>query len=188
MASISLRTHAPEITAGVRFSDVYQALAGVKPRRTGSDTWRAPAIWRDGINVSMDDSRGVWHDFKTDDGGGVLALVVQVRGGTRQNALHWLADLTGTRLGDQPFPPAESAKLARERWEFERDLQTTVWNGLPFHVKTAQPSTGRYVRAIRNTLRIGQRATRKVPLLTGLAFFTETAPRYRTPCNPANLL
>ena len=114
MASISLRTRAPEIIAGVRISDVYQALTGVKPRRTGSDTWRAPAIWRDGegLNVSMDDSRGVWHDFKTDDGGSVLALVVQVRGGSPQ---HWLADLTGTPLGDQPFPPAESAELARER-------------------------------------------------------------------------
>jgi hypothetical protein len=52
MASISLRTRAHETIAGVRISDAYQALTGVKPRRTGSDTWRAPAIWRDGEGLN----------------------------------------------------------------------------------------------------------------------------------------
>jgi hypothetical protein len=75
------RTRAPEILGHVQISDVYQALMGVKPRQTGQDTRLARAIWRggDGFNVSMDDARGLWHDFTTNEGGGILDLVVRVR-------------------------------------------------------------------------------------------------------------
>src|SRR5690348_3829959 len=83
-----------KILAGIKISQVYHALAGKEPRRAGSDNWRAVAVWRggDGFNVSMDDVRGLWHDFTTDEGGGVLDLVVRIRGGTRQDALRWLAE------------------------------------------------------------------------------------------------
>lgn len=79
----------------VRISDLYRWLTGTEARRTGKETWRARATWRngDGLNISLDDSRGVWHDFVTSTGGGLLDLVVTVRGGTRQEALHWIADL-----------------------------------------------------------------------------------------------
>ena len=110
--------------AGVQVSAVYQALTGVKPRRTGKDTCRAPATWRggDGNNVSLDDSRGVWHDFVTNEGGGVLDLVIRVRGGNRADALRWCADLAGMPMDDTPLSAAERARWARERREIERDM------------------------------------------------------------------
>jgi hypothetical protein len=103
---------------------VYEALTGKKPRRTGADTWRAPATWRggDGLSVALDDSRGVWHDFVTDEGGGVIDLVVCVRGGSRQEALRWLADFAGIPLDDQPLSPEDRRRWARERREIEQHL------------------------------------------------------------------
>jgi hypothetical protein len=57
-------------------------------------------MWRggDGFNVSLNDTRSVWHDFTTDEGGGVLDLVARIRGGDRQDALRWLAAFAGIRL------------------------------------------------------------------------------------------
>ena len=123
MNAAPIRSRAPEIVAGVQVSAVYQALTGVKPRRTGKDTCRAPATWRggDGNNVSLDDSRGVWHDFVTNEGGGVLDLVIRVRGGNRADALRWCADLAGMPMDDTPLSAAERARWARERREIERD-------------------------------------------------------------------
>lgn len=72
-----------DILSCVRIRDVYHTLTGRQPHRTGRDTWRAVATWRDGdgLNVSGDDARGVWHDFAANEGGGVLDLIVRVRGG-----------------------------------------------------------------------------------------------------------
>jgi hypothetical protein len=85
---------------------------------------RGPAFWRggDGFNVSLDDGRGVWHDFTTDEGGGVLDLVVRVRGGNRADALRWLADLTGVALSDKPLSAEGRERWIRERRAFERNL------------------------------------------------------------------
>lgn len=121
---------AENILSSVRISQVYHALTGVEPRRTGRDAWRAPAAWRggDGLNVSGDDSRGVWHDFVSDEGGGVLDLVVTVRGGSRRDALRWLAEYTGTPLQDKPLSPEDRAEYARRAREVERDLPTArLW-------------------------------------------------------------
>lgn len=108
---------ANEIIANVKISDVYHALTAKAPRRTGPDRWRATAAWRggDGLNVSLDDTRGLWHDFTTDEGGGVLDLVIRVRGGSRQDALRWVADLVGCPLDDHPLPAFD-----RERWRREQ--------------------------------------------------------------------
>lgn len=127
MTSISSErqsVRAPEIVASVKISNVYRALTGKEPRRAGPGTWRAQAVWRggDGFNVSMNDARRVWHDFTTDEGGGVLELVVRVRGGSRADALRWLADYAGIPLGDQPLSSADRARWAAERRETERDL------------------------------------------------------------------
>jgi hypothetical protein len=113
-----------DIVGRARISDVYRALAGADPRRTGSDKWRATATWRggDGLNVALDDSRGAWHDFVTRQGGGVLDLVVLVRGGSRRDALHWLADLVGVPLEDRRASSAERSRWAAERRAMERDL------------------------------------------------------------------
>jgi hypothetical protein len=115
-----------DVLSIIRLSAVYEALTGVTPRRTGTDRWRAPAKWRggNGLTVSMDDSRGCWHDFKTDDHGGILDLVVQVRGGTRQEALRWCAAMAGVALEGKPLSPGDRARWARERRALERDLPT----------------------------------------------------------------
>jgi len=108
-----------DVLGCVKISEVYQALGG--PELRGM---RGPAFWRDGdgLNVSMDDSRGIWHDFTTGDGGGVLDLVVKVRGGNRADALRWAADLAGVPLDDKPLSAEDCARWAAERRELERDL------------------------------------------------------------------
>lgn len=54
-----------EILARVKISEVYYVLTGKQPQRVGSDAWRGPAVWRggDGLNVSLNDTRNLWHDF-----------------------------------------------------------------------------------------------------------------------------
>jgi hypothetical protein len=98
---------------------VAQALTGEKPQHS-----RIRASWRggDGYNVALDDSRGIWKDFATDEGGGVLDLVARVQGGTRQDALKWLADFVGVQLEDQQFTPADRERWTAERRGLERDL------------------------------------------------------------------
>ena len=115
-----------QILSGVKISEIYHSLTGKPPRRTGADTFRAPAAWRkgDGLNVSMDDSRGIWHDFVTDEGGGVLDLIVRLRGGNRQDALRWLAGFAGVPLEDKPLSPVEREDWARRQREIEAILPT----------------------------------------------------------------
>jgi hypothetical protein len=72
----------------------------------------------------LNDSRGVWHDFATNEGGGILALVIRVRGGGRADALRWLADLVGVPLDDKPLAPEDREHWARDRRELERILPT----------------------------------------------------------------
>src|SRR5438046_2905840 len=86
---------ANEILASIKISQVYRALAGKEPRRTGRDTWRAAAAWRDGsgFNVALNDAKGTWYDHRDRIGGGLVDLVQSVRGGSRQDALKWCADL-----------------------------------------------------------------------------------------------
>lgn len=106
----------------VRISDLYRWLTGTEARRTGKETWRARAAWRngDGLNISLDDSRGVWYDFVTNTGGGLLDLVVTVRGGTKQEALHWIADLINL--------PLESHEVSEQPTEWRRYLPVaTLW-------------------------------------------------------------
>jgi hypothetical protein len=83
---------------------------------------RGRAWWRDGDgwNVALDDRRGCWYDHRDGIGGGVLDLVVHVRGGTRQDALRWLADLTGVALDGRP-PDRISAREFAEAGRIRRD-------------------------------------------------------------------
>ena len=61
-----------EILARVKISEVYSVLTGKQPQPVGPNAWRGPAVWRggDGHNVSMNDTRNVWHDFTANEGGG----------------------------------------------------------------------------------------------------------------------
>jgi hypothetical protein len=117
-------TSASEIIASTHISAVYRALTGVEPRRTGTGRWRAPATWRggDGLTVSLNDLRGAWRDYKTQEHGGILDLIVRVIGGTRKEALRWCADLTGMPLGDEPLSTVHRARWSRERRALMRDL------------------------------------------------------------------
>jgi hypothetical protein len=118
-------TTASDVVSHVRISEIYRALGGIEPHRTGRDAWRGPAFWRggEGLNVSMNDTRGVWHDFAADEGGGVLDLVVRIRSGSRADALRWVADLTGLPIDDTPLSPMERKRWAAER----RDLPTAQY-------------------------------------------------------------
>jgi hypothetical protein len=112
--------NASAICAAVRISPVYEALGGPKLRGN-----RGPAFWRDGdgYNVTLNDTKNAWHDFASGEGGGVLDLIQKVRGGTRAEALRWLADLTGILLVNRQLTPRERAEYTRERATFERDLR-----------------------------------------------------------------
>ncbi len=116
---------ANDVLSQVRISEVYTALTGLTPRRTGRDTWRGPATWRngDGFNVSMDDSRGVWHDFVTGEGGGVLDLVQRVQGVNRADALRWVADFAGVTLDDRPATRETRRAIGERREREQRELQ-----------------------------------------------------------------
>ena len=105
-------------------------LANREPRRAGSAKWRAVAVWRrgDGLNVSFDDARGLWHDFTTGEGGGVLDLVVRICGGSRQEALRWLADFAGYPLDDRQFSASQRAEWAREHRQIALELpKARLW-------------------------------------------------------------
>lgn len=115
---------ARDVLACVKISAVCHTLTGIAPRRCGADRYRAVATWRggDGYTVSLDDARGVWHDPVPDEGGGVLDLVVRVRGGSRADALRWCADLVGIPLDDHPLSPADRARWVQERRLLDREL------------------------------------------------------------------
>jgi hypothetical protein len=110
-----------EILSRVLISEVYRALCSSQPRRTGTHSFRGPATWRggDGPSVSLDDSRGVWHDFVSGQGGGVLDLIIQARGGSRADALRWAAVFSGVTLQGRPLSPSHRERQAQERREAE---------------------------------------------------------------------
>lgn len=147
-----------EVLASVVITEVFRGLGGDLRHRRGR------AFWRDGggLNVSLDDNRGVWHDFVTNEGGGVLDLVVRARGGTRRDALHWVAEFAGVPLEDKALSSAERAEWAKERRELEQNLpDARYWqrsavnmaddllNGLKaalFDPTQEQPETGEIYR------------------------------------------
>lgn len=52
----------------------------------------------------------------------MIDLVVRVRGGSRPDALRWLADLAGIPLDNRPLSASERARWAAERRAIEKDL------------------------------------------------------------------
>jgi hypothetical protein len=70
----------------------------------------------DGWSVSLDDGRGVWWDHRDSVGGGVLSLIQHARGGTRLDAVRWLAEWRGVALdGDSTLSPQERRRYAQAR-------------------------------------------------------------------------
>src|ERR1017187_2521263 len=119
-----------EVLASIKISQVYRALGGPELRRSAHDRYRGRAWWRDGDgpSISLDDARGLWHDFPTGEGGGVLDLVVRVRGGSRQDALRWVADLAGCPLDDRPLPASDRADWVKRQRHIDRELpKARLW-------------------------------------------------------------
>jgi hypothetical protein len=94
-------------------SHVWHALGGDDIRHRRGQAW-----WRrgDGWSVSLDDEHGRWYDRRDGIGGGILDLIVHVRGGTRGEALRWLADWRCVRLdGDAPLSSIDRRRYAQAR-------------------------------------------------------------------------
>jgi hypothetical protein len=117
-----------EVLNRVTIGEVWQALGGAESRYN-----RAPAFWRKtrDCNVSLNNFKGTWYDFRDSVGGGILDLVSHVRGGSRADALRWLADTFCIALPDDDQTPAERAEAARRRREAEREArplaQLALW-------------------------------------------------------------
>jgi hypothetical protein len=112
-------TIAGQILTRIRISEACTALTGITPERG-----RIPAPWRDtrDRNVSIHDGKGTWFDHVEGRGGGLLDLVVRVRGGNRADALRWVADFAGVPMEDKPLSAEDRARWAAERRDIERDL------------------------------------------------------------------
>lgn len=117
-----------DILNAVKIVDVYTCLTGCTPKRSGG-CYRGKATWRngDGFNVSLDNDRGVWHDFATDDGGGILDLIVQIRGGSRKDALIWASEFSGIPLQAQEFTPEQRAEWVKAKQDLEQDLPDALF-------------------------------------------------------------
>ena len=116
MPSIAQPSKVDEIFSRVTITQVWCALGGDPPRRA-----RAPAFWRESRdpNISLDDNKGCWFDFRDGIGGGLIDLVQRVRGCDRKSALHWLADLAGVPLEDRAFTEADQRRWRVARLEAE---------------------------------------------------------------------
>ena len=103
-------------------TEVWGELGGDPPRRG-----RARAFYREGDNlfaVSLNDAKGCWFDHRDGVGGGLLDLILHVRGGNRRSALRWLAELNGIPLDDHPLTESERREYARQRAE---GLELAAW-------------------------------------------------------------
>jgi hypothetical protein len=103
----------------VTIGAVWRALGGGELRHhRGQAFWRAGQGW----NVALSDAKGTWFDHRDNVGGGILDLVVHVRGGSREDALRWCADLAGVAFEDKPLSAEDRARWVAERRAIERDL------------------------------------------------------------------
>ena len=120
-----------DVIAATKISQAYEALTGERPRQAGAGRYRARAVWRDGVgfNVALDDSSGGWYDFVAGEGGGVLDLVQLVRGGTRQEALKFVAGIAGITLDDNPLSLAERERYRLQKAIADREAADVVRNG-----------------------------------------------------------
>ncbi len=109
---------ATDIIGRASIAEVYRVLGGSELR-----AGRGKAFWRNGngYNVGFNESKGTWFDYVAGEGGGILDLIVAVRGGSRQDALKWLADSSGTPLDDRP-PRQDRAEHTRRARDIERQL------------------------------------------------------------------
>jgi hypothetical protein len=134
---------AGQLIGRVRISEVWSALGGASLRHG-----RGRAFWRDGDghNVSLSDEKGVWHDFATGEGGGVLDLVQHVRGGSRSDALRFVADLVGVLLNDGPLSPERKKTYGVHRRQAGDLAQECAWWAQALIEKLEHLKAGAYDR------------------------------------------
>lgn len=126
MSSFSCLAH-----PGARIDHVYELLGGEPLRRN-----RARAAWRprpqnetahEGWNVAFNVAQGVWFDHVEGIGGGVLDLIVRMRGGDQHSAAEWLSGELGILNSSQPRPrinPVDWKAADRVlNWRVGRELQ-----------------------------------------------------------------
>jgi hypothetical protein len=146
-------TTANDIISRVRISEVWLALGGGELRHG-----RGRAFWRngDGYSVSVDDNKGCWHDFRDNAGGGVLDLIQHVLGGSRKDALRWLAGFAGISLTERRLTSEEWRAYQRERAAAGREArELTRWReGL---IRTLEDARTDYLRAVHRARRLIQR-------------------------------
>lgn len=113
---------ASEVVAAVKISAIYTGLTGVDLRSSTQDHYRAPAPWREGKepSVSLDDTKGMWYDHKTNEGGGKLDLVARATGCSRQEALRWVSNFAGIPLSQAS--PAAIGDMRQAKRDLDRDL------------------------------------------------------------------
>src|SRR5262245_49645268 len=115
---------AADILSRVCISDVWRGLGGGELRHG-----RGRAFWRggDGYNVALDDTRGVWWDYRDGDGGGVLDLIQHVRCGARADALKFVAELAGLTLDSRPLSMQEKRTRAEHLRQAATLAQQCAW-------------------------------------------------------------
>jgi hypothetical protein len=112
----------------VPITQIWALLGGGKIRHgRGQGFYREGA---DGWSVSIDNERGRWYDHRDNVGGGKLALIQHIRGGSRGEALKWLADMMGIELdGNTPLSPERRQRYARARHDApELARVATLWH------------------------------------------------------------
>jgi hypothetical protein len=115
---------ANDIVQRVHITAVWRALGGPQLTKVGASKFRGRAFWRDGHgpNVALDANKNCWFDHADSQGGGVLDLITQVRGGDRAESLHWIAETFGIPLDNKPLSREDRAQYARQKRLYERDL------------------------------------------------------------------
>jgi hypothetical protein len=114
-----------EVVRHASISRLWFALGGGPIRRHHSQ-----AFWRggDGWSVALNEDSSIWFDHRDNVGGGVLDLITHVRGGTRREALKWLADWQGVQLDGARWSNENRrryAKASRQAPELAR--AATLW-------------------------------------------------------------
>src|SRR5215469_484411 len=104
---------AAQLVEQTSITQVLALLGGGEIRRG-----RMQAFYRkgaDGWSVSIDAERGRWYDHRDNVGGGILDLIVHVRGGRRGEAARWLADMRGLTLDNAPLSAEDKWRYAQAR-------------------------------------------------------------------------
>jgi hypothetical protein len=111
-----------ELKSRVNISDLWVALGGGPLTRAG----RGKAFWRNGngLHISVDCEKGVWHDFVSGAGGDVVELIRTARQCSFGEAIKWLASYTGVPVdGDRRRDDDRSRDAHREERCDQRNNQ-----------------------------------------------------------------